>query len=343
MKKPYRSDKCLNCDHPLDVSDRFCSNCGQRNSIKRLTLGHFFDEFLSNFYAYDSKLRRSVASMFLKPGGVARAFCEGKRNTYANPFRLYLSVSLVFFIITGIISKWDNNTLIKETQTFQVERDSIFNANAPVQFRLEDSLKTPETKMYTEAEVLKYPFFKRILLKTQTFVQYIDKNPNKNALEALKDLDYQPTSWNIYLFKKSKDSQSLFDGEGQGTTNFINYLQAKMPFILFLSLPLLTFCFKLVYIRHDITYAEHMVFVFSFMTFVFLMFLINTLTEFFFDFNIGSILSAGIAFYFYKSLRFFYQEQRWKTLIKFVILNGLLIISTAILFIIVFGVVFLLY
>ena len=327
----------------MDASDRFCSNCGQRNSVKRLTVGHFVDEFLSNFYAYDSKLRRSIVSMFLKPGGAARAFCEGKRNQFANPFRLYLSVSLTFFILTTMLSKWDRQNLIKDSQTYQIQRDSILVANLPVQIRANDTTQRKSYKRYSEEEVAEFSFFKKVFYKSQTFYRYIDENPNKNVVEALDELNYKPSSWNIYLYKKTKDSHSLFDGQGQGTKAFVNYLLEKLPFILFLSLPLLTLCFKLVYLRHDITYAEHMVFVFSFMTFVFLMFLINTLSQLLFDFSFGWILIAGIAFYFYKSLRFFYQQQRSNTLIKFVILNGLLIVSTAILFVLVFGVVFLLY
>jgi predicted amidophosphoribosyltransferase len=60
--KDYRGISCLNCNHPLDISDKFCPNCGQKNTTKRLALRDFIDEFLANFYAYDSKVKHTIFS-----------------------------------------------------------------------------------------------------------------------------------------------------------------------------------------------------------------------------------------------------------------------------------------
>jgi hypothetical protein len=312
-------------------------------------LRSFFDEFLSNFYAYDSKLKRSIVVMFTKPGKLAHEFVQGKRQMYANPFRFYLSVSLVFFIFSSLISKWDKQTLIKETEIELVkaqekQKDSLLKTNAPlIEMDLGNDTKKDSNKMYAEKELSSYSFTKRVLLKTQTFSNYQKANPNKNKVEALQELGYQPTTWNLYLYKKTKDSEQIFNNEGSGSEAFLNYLIEKLPFILFLSLPLLTLCFKIVYFRHDITYAEHMAFLYSLMTFVFMIMLIQELFEVCFNFTFNGIATLGISFYFYKSLRFFYHQERWKTIIKFVILNGLLMISTAILTMVVLGVVFLMY
>lgn len=350
MKKAaYRSNRCLNCHHPLDVSDKYCSNCGQKNSIKRLTLYSFFDEFLSNFYAYDSKFRRSIALMFAKPGMLAREFVEGKRQKYANPFRFYLSVSLVFFIFTSMLTKWDKKELMKDTQlesgqTIQTSFDSIRKKEgALVDFEMDAKPQKDSIRKYSEQELKSYSFFKRAILKSQTFTDFQEQYPHKSTTEALKELGYELTTWNVYLYKKTRDSQQIFNSSGSGTDAFLNYLIEKLPFILFLSLPILTLCFKLVYFRHDITYAEHMAFLYSFMTFVFLIMLIQEIVEVCFNFTFEGIAALGISFYFYKSLRFFYHQERWKTIIKFVILNGLLMISTAVLTLVVLGVVFLMY
>lgn len=117
--KNYRGITCLNCNHPLDISDKFCPNCGQKNTTKRLTIKDFVDEFLANFYAYDSKVKRTIISLFTKPGIAAMDFITGKRLYYANPFRFYLSLSLIYFIFMGIVSKFS-----KETAT-DLESNSI--------------------------------------------------------------------------------------------------------------------------------------------------------------------------------------------------------------------------
>lgn len=44
------------------------------------------------------KIKNSIRSLFTKPGVLAREFNAGKRQNYSNPFRLFLSISLLLFI-----------------------------------------------------------------------------------------------------------------------------------------------------------------------------------------------------------------------------------------------------
>ncbi|MDB2606553.1 hypothetical protein N9Y48_02105 [Zobellia sp.] len=32
----YRGTECINCGHPLELSDKYCPNCAQANSTKKL-------------------------------------------------------------------------------------------------------------------------------------------------------------------------------------------------------------------------------------------------------------------------------------------------------------------
>lgn len=38
----------------------------------------------------------------MKPGIVSKNYIDGKRSRYSNPFRFYLTVSIIFFLILGI-------------------------------------------------------------------------------------------------------------------------------------------------------------------------------------------------------------------------------------------------
>ena len=91
FKLQYRGVDCLNCGHPLDLSDKYCPNCSQANSTKKLTLLDFFEEFFSNYFSYDSKLWQTLAALLLKPGKITREYISGKRLSYTNPFRFLLS------------------------------------------------------------------------------------------------------------------------------------------------------------------------------------------------------------------------------------------------------------
>ncbi|WP_271855564.1 DUF3667 domain-containing protein [Patiriisocius marinus] len=100
----YRSNECLNCSQPLDLSDRYCPYCSQLNSTKPLSLKDFIEEFFSSFISYDSRLRFTVKDLLFKPGTITRKYVNGKRLKYTNPFRFFLSVSIIYFLVYGMIN-----------------------------------------------------------------------------------------------------------------------------------------------------------------------------------------------------------------------------------------------
>lgn len=99
----YRGATCLNCETPLELSDRYCSYCGQLNTTKQLSLKDFFGEFLSTIFTYDSRLRYTLKDLLFKPGTITRNYVSGQFLKYANPFRFFLSVSIIYFLVTGIM------------------------------------------------------------------------------------------------------------------------------------------------------------------------------------------------------------------------------------------------
>src|SRR5579859_3125735 len=87
---------CLNCNAP--VTGKFCAECGQsRDEHSRSVLG-FVHEFVEHHLLLDSKMLRTGYALVLKPGRLTRAYLEGRRARYVSPFRLYLFMSLVFFV-----------------------------------------------------------------------------------------------------------------------------------------------------------------------------------------------------------------------------------------------------
>lgn len=95
----YRGTECLNCGHLLDMSDKYCPNCSQANSTKRLVLRDFFDEFFSNLINYDSKLLKTLYALLIKPGTITKDYIKGKRVAYTNPFRFLLSLGFIYFLM----------------------------------------------------------------------------------------------------------------------------------------------------------------------------------------------------------------------------------------------------
>ena len=95
----FRGTECLNCGHLLDISDKYCPNCSQANSTKKLTIKDFFDEFFSNLINYDSKLLTTLYALLVKPGTITKDYIQGKRVSYTNPFRFLLSLAFIYFLL----------------------------------------------------------------------------------------------------------------------------------------------------------------------------------------------------------------------------------------------------
>jgi hypothetical protein len=366
--KNYRGIKCLNCNHPLDISDKFCPNCGQKHTTKRLSLKDFVDEFLANFYAYDSKVKNTITKLFTKPGKSAKEFIDGKRQTYANPFRFYLSVSLIYFIFSGLVTKFSeetivdlDQTIIKKSEKNNQEKDStkttqdsldLNDPKSPVQISLgnnnivikKDTVK--KEKFYTEKQIAGFGFLKRTSRKVQTYANFFDHSKTTYPPKILDSLKHEKSKWNLYLLKKTYQFKKLNEEDNFGKNGFelfFAYLFDKMPFILFISLPFLTIVFAILYYRKKLSYAEHMVFVFNFMTFMFLIIFVVEIIGLLTGLDLGWIFLIITPIYFYKALRNFYQQSRWKTILKFVILNFLLPTTASFVALLVFLIGFLLY
>ena len=338
----YRGNQCINCETPLDISEKYCHHCGQLNSTKKLTIKDFIEEFFANFYAYDSRLRNSILSIFTKPGILAKEYNEGKRHTYANPFRLFLSVSLILFITFNFIEvdRSPNNidplvidNELTENQNQDLKKlDSLSNKAISKNSNIKGLISSLNRKEinYSRDSIYTKQFidenislgFKPVIYTALSFRNFNRKYPEKTTEEALKELGYEVTFSTKTLFNKSKTFKSN-DIESE----VFDYFYQKLPFFIFLSLPILTLMFWLVFYSKKINYTEHLVFAYTFFTFIFICLMI---------FNLISLLNdkvatffEGISFaflfpiYFYKSLRNFYQQSRWITVLKFLILNPL--------------------
>lgn len=344
----YRGIKCLNCETSLDISEKFCHHCGQLNSTKKLTVKDFIEEFFANFYAYDSRLRNSLISLFTKPGVLAREFNEGKRYTYANPFRLFLSVSIILFLTFNLNDDENskNNSKITQKERQLSKSDSIklekININVANLNPKKERQVYSRDSIYNKQEIDLFlnknadPFVFSIL----SFRNYHRKYPNKSDEEALISLGHKPNFFNKAAFNKSKTFKS-----NEIEREVIEYFYSKLPFFIFLSLPILTLIFWLVFYSKNINYTEHLVFAYSFFTFMFICMILFNLIELISSglANFITIISFSFIFpiYFYKSLRNFYQQSRWITFLKFILLNPLfgLFLGICILFMITLGLI----
>lgn len=94
-------ETCLNC-HKETVEDaKYCHHCGQQILGKKLRMNTFLHQFMNDYFTFDSKFFKSVIPLLIRPGHLTNEFLEGRRVSYITPLRLYIFISIVFFLLLG--------------------------------------------------------------------------------------------------------------------------------------------------------------------------------------------------------------------------------------------------
>lgn len=88
---------CPNC-HSLLLGP-YCAQCGQPGNGHRRSLRKLLHELFADIVSFDSRILRTGWALLLRPGELTRAFQEGRMQRYVPAVRLYLFVSLFFFVI----------------------------------------------------------------------------------------------------------------------------------------------------------------------------------------------------------------------------------------------------
>ena len=102
--------ECENCHQPLNGP--YCANCGQEADSKLkyfwVVIMHLLDDILS----FDSRASRTVWPLVTRPAFITNEYFAGRRVHYVPPIRLYLFISIIFFLTLNFFIGGDNNKVI---------------------------------------------------------------------------------------------------------------------------------------------------------------------------------------------------------------------------------------
>jgi hypothetical protein len=121
---------CTNCGAPL--TGRFCASCGQPLDSHRRSVRHLTSEFVKDIASFDSRILRTVVALMTKPGELAAAFREGRTQRFVPPVRLYLFISLIFFVILSaseialvqfVVTADPVHVVVENGHAYEVDRD----------------------------------------------------------------------------------------------------------------------------------------------------------------------------------------------------------------------------
>lgn len=248
----YRGVQCLNCGHPLEISDRYCSYCGQLNSVKRLSLKDFFGEFLNSIITYDSRFRYTIKDIILKPGTITRNYVDGKRLKYANPFRFFLSISILYFLVANLISYFEPNTTSNSFKNLRpFTTDNIEKALGYK--KVEDSIDLDYAfiqdneyfEYESEEKVDTLSYLGGLKSKFNLFSSFYYASEITDPDEALDSLRYSHTPMNRWMYQRN----AVFERIDKNPGMFINYVAKQLPFFIFFLTPFLALFFLLIYFK----------------------------------------------------------------------------------------------
>jgi hypothetical protein len=89
---------CLNCRAPL--AGAFCAECGQRVVPPNPTVRELAGDAWHELSGYDGRVMQTIRGL-ARPGFLTQQYVDGRRTRYLPPIRLYLIVSVAYFLIAA--------------------------------------------------------------------------------------------------------------------------------------------------------------------------------------------------------------------------------------------------
>lgn len=346
----YKNLHCLNCNYPFFGHEKFCPECGQKNKKKKITFGNFVSEIFAGFFSWDTKFWRTILPLLVKPGRVTDDYINGKRARYVNPFRFYITTSIIFFLTLSLTDSYTKYNKLNGNENTQ--KTSLFGLNVnknDENFDLEDfsnDFFDKLEKQEKEKDSLNKLVANGIITTAQKdsiynlkkgrasfsvsgngnnlkFILFKRKHPKMKIDDALDSLKVEKTFMNRFWYSRSDFFHSMLSDE-EASYEYMNKIISYSSIALFVMLPLFTLFLVLLYIRKKkYTYIEHLIFVFHIQTVFFILFTLFVLLKLITN-SSDTILIFTLLFliYLFLSMKNFYKQSYSKTLVKFVILNG---------------------
>ncbi len=279
---PTPRTNCQNCGAPL--SGPYCSACGQHDVDYHRSFGHVLEDALEGVFHFDGKFLKSARYVFTRPGFLTSEFIAGRRTRYTNPVRFYFFASFLLFAVNLLTGSGPSasDSPDKQAPAAKAAADAVETVAAP---KKEPAAPKPE------------------------------ETPAPAAGAAKKSWYSQP----III-----DLDGKHDAKGRALADEFEHL---LPAMLFFCVPVLALVLKLVYLGSRRLYVEHLIFALHTQAMAFLSFLmiwaggwLGSLASEGVGSAVGAVLTLGMVYLIYRSLRSVYGQGRGRTAFKLVAL-----------------------
>lgn len=319
------NEHCLNCGTKL--LDSFCHHCGQKDIPKRQTMKELIENFIGSFFSFESKFFQTVRYLLFKPGFLSLEYTEGKREKYYHPARAYVFISFVFFFFFFSLpdgeEKSDASIVTSESGLAETDweelqnelkrsgADSLFIDSVYYRVRNVMADTTQRKKKNNNFTVAKSNYAS---VEEYDSIQAVLPESERDGWIQRK-LELR----NIELEEKYKD-----DGLEKLESDFKEAFANNFSKVLFFMLPVFALLFKLLYVRRDYFYSEHLVFSIHYYNFFYLASTINLFVDLipFVGSYISALITVWIFLYLLLSMKRMYKQNWGKTILKYLLFLG---------------------
>jgi hypothetical protein len=90
---------CGNCETAYEGN--YCPQCGQSKVDINRPFSVLIIDLLGNMYAFDTRVFKTLKAELFKPWQITMDYIAGRRVRYMPPFRMYVFISIIFFLLLG--------------------------------------------------------------------------------------------------------------------------------------------------------------------------------------------------------------------------------------------------
>ena len=287
------SPDCLNCGTHL--RGQYCGNCGQRSRSRLIKLRELISEAFGDLFEIDSRLWQTIVPLVIRPGRLTYDYLQGRRARFMPPFRMYLVLSLIFFVVAFFNPR--------EELGFFYEIPSEQETAAAIADEDEDGI-------------------------TITFDDDEGEDPDDDCnIEADGIEDLHPfITRRLTVERLEQVCEQIRADEGKSLAEKVTN---NVPTALIVLLPLIALVLKALYPLSRRYYVEHLLFFVHLHSFLFLLFTLQVLFTRFATAlaapEAASTLvivasSVYVPIYLFVAMRRVYEQSRFVTFLKFIAL-----------------------
>ena len=280
----------------------FCSQCGQKDGDMLRPFLHFLRDLFRVVFELDNRAYRTVGYLLTKPGFLTREYFAGRRQSYTPPLRLFLVISIGFFLLISVA-----NTVMTMSQAVAPPEDD--GASVSLSLSVDDEDGDGETTINDFEGLFE--------IADQVELPFLSETSNQNLRVNLRS-------------QLETNIAEILEAPRDFFVNSLEYI----TFFMLLMMPIMALAQKILWFFTRRYYVEHLVLIVHNQSFLFLMMLLLFITGFTDRIGMGTVVTEVLDWvstlavlwmmiYLIISLKSYFQRGWIVTLTLFTITTGI--------------------